>query len=645
MDKHRNDPSLFGDTAQDSAPALAAALAPPAAAGPFRRAARRGGRGAGTGLRAVGALLREPRARRLCRPEPPHGEPGAPGARQRHHLQRLRRRQRAAAPVVAGLVPADHHAAELAADRGRRAAAREAAGPHHGRRVRAAAAAGREPAAARTGAGTPGLPARDARRQAGGRHAPAHRGVRHGARPAGQLVGDLAAHPGAFGPGLPAGEPARHLAALPGSVCRHEGAAARGHVPRAGGGVARDVPRRRRPAHRAAHARAVQRNLFRARVPRALPGPDAGRRQRPHGARRAPVPQDAAGAGAGARHPQAPGRRIPRPAGAAIRFAPGRAGPAAGDPRGQRAGGQRARLGLPRIDGAAGLPARAVAPPAGRRAEAAVAGHLVVRRTRRDGSGAAAAGHQRDQADLRQPGCGRDAGAHALAARAGRMGRPHRAAPGRAHGAGVPAAVADAHLEAGAGARPDPAALADAARVRRVRRRAVVARAARRPDAHRQRHAGDRVDAARRQQRRHLGADRRRGGRDQPAAPRPARGRDRAPQPQHHQPRGREPVLAGPLHRAHREHHAAGAPGAGKPQRRGPGLAAAAGLAGRNGGGQCAGAAGGAVGHAGAARVRALADRGPGRHRRSRPASATTCRPCAPPRRPCASACRRSSGT
>ena len=49
------------------------------------------------------------------------------------------------------------------------------------------------------------------------------------------------------------------------------------------------------------------------------------------------------GPGAGARHPQAPGRRVPRPAGAALRFAPGRAGPAAGHPRGQRAGGQRAR--------------------------------------------------------------------------------------------------------------------------------------------------------------------------------------------------------------------------------------------------------------------------------------------------------------
>ena len=74
--------------------------------------------------------------------------------------------ERPAAAVVAGPVPADHLAAELAADRGRRAAARARARPRHGRRLRPAAIAGRRPAAARAGAGPPGLPARHARRAA-----------------------------------------------------------------------------------------------------------------------------------------------------------------------------------------------------------------------------------------------------------------------------------------------------------------------------------------------------------------------------------------------------------------------------------------------------------------------------------------------
>ena len=50
--------------------------------------------------------------------------------------------------------------------------------------------------------------------------------------------------------------------------------------------------------------------------------------------------------GAGARPAQAPGRRVPRPAGTAPRLHAGRARPAAGDSRRQRAGGQRAGLGV-----------------------------------------------------------------------------------------------------------------------------------------------------------------------------------------------------------------------------------------------------------------------------------------------------------
>ncbi len=189
------------------------------------------------------------------------------------------------------------------------------------------------------------------------------------------------------------------------------------------------------------------------------------------------------------------------------------------------------------------------------------------------------------------------------------------------------------------------AALADAAGIRGVRRPAVLAGVARRPDAHRRRRTGDRLDAARRQQRRHLGSDRRRGRHHQPAAPRPAGRGNRPPQPQRDQSRRRKPVLAGPLHRAHRKHRPAGAAGAGEPERRRPELAAAAGLAERGLGGQRAGAAGRAAGDAIAAGVRALADRGPGRHpgrpRRGLQPQARWARQ----RPPCASGCRRNSGT
>jgi hypothetical protein len=118
--------------------------------------------------------------------------------------------------------------------------------------------------------------------------------------------------------------------------------------------------------HRAAHARPLQRNLFRARLPGALPGPDPGRRQRPDRARPA----------LSTSRPCAAWSRCTACSSAwttnswtrwnCARLHAGRARPAAGDSRRQRAGGQCAGLGLSGVQRAAGLSAGAVAPPAGR---------------------------------------------------------------------------------------------------------------------------------------------------------------------------------------------------------------------------------------------------------------------------------------
>jgi hypothetical protein len=118
------------------------------------------------------------------------------------------------------------------------------------------------------------------------------------------------------------------------------------HLPRAAREPARLCPAARRAAHRAADARPLQRDLLRARLPGALPGPDAGRRQRPDGARPAPVPKTLQGLEPVHGVLKRLGRRVPRPAGTARRLRAGRAGPAAGDPRRQRAGGQRTGLGF-----------------------------------------------------------------------------------------------------------------------------------------------------------------------------------------------------------------------------------------------------------------------------------------------------------
>ncbi len=115
--------------------------------------------------------------------------------------------------------------------------------------------------------------------------------------------------------------------------------------------------------------------------------------------------------------------------------------------------------------------------------------------------------------------------------------------------------------------RAHRAAFGDAAGVCGRQRPAVLAGAARRPGPRGPCQCRDRHHAARRQQRRCLGHDPWRRGPHHPARPRPDPWRRGTTQAPGHQPGGREPLLAGPLHRAHRKHHRVGAADTGMPER------------------------------------------------------------------------------
>ncbi len=123
--------------------------------------------------------------------------------------------------------------------------------------------------------------------------------------------------------------------------------------------------------------------------------------------------------------------------------------------------GQCAGLGAAGVQRPARLSARHQPAPAGRRTSAAFAGHLVVRRRRRVARGAAADQDQRDQGHLPAFRTGNGHGPEPESARARRVLGPHGAPPGRPHGAGLVAAVADPDLDQ----RPADAALGHPARV------------------------------------------------------------------------------------------------------------------------------------------------------------------------------------
>ena len=95
----------------------------------------------------------------------------------------------------------------------------------------------------------------------------------------------------------------------------------RGAHPPAGRLSSRPIARRcaslapaatRESAHRAADARALQRDLFRARLPGPLPGLHAGGRRRSDGARQPRLPEDAGRPAAGGSDRAAPGRQLLR---------------------------------------------------------------------------------------------------------------------------------------------------------------------------------------------------------------------------------------------------------------------------------------------------------------------------------------------
>ena len=226
------------------------------------------------------------------------------------------------------------------ADRADRAGAPRRGGA--GRHLRPDRAHPRGAAARRVRRRQPGLHAAARQRAAARRRASALLCGRHRARPRRPLVGAARPHPGAVGRGLCAGKPPRALPRDSRHLSQSAGAPPRAVLPGAAERADRPQPPGRFPGLRA-HARADERDLFRARLSRPLsrlpPGrgrrPDRARQRRlhPHGFR----PQAHRGAAAPARC------RFLRSAGAQFAVAARRARPGAGGARGQDRARQRPR--------------------------------------------------------------------------------------------------------------------------------------------------------------------------------------------------------------------------------------------------------------------------------------------------------------
>ena len=201
------------------------------------------------------------------------------------------------------------------------------------------------------------ISARGVRHQTAGRPLSQHLCRRCRPRARRALVGAGRPHPGAVGRGLCAGKSAGAVArlhlALQVDECRARGAVLRG--------VPRQLARQRRPrraAHRAADARQLQRNLFRARHAGALSRLPAGRgrrsrrQRRPHSYPHRRRPE-------AARRAAAPGRfQFARSAGARCLLASRRARPDRRAAQERRRGRQHAGLGRDGGAGAARLPAQ-----------------------------------------------------------------------------------------------------------------------------------------------------------------------------------------------------------------------------------------------------------------------------------------------
>ena len=192
------------------------------------------------------------------------------------------------------------------------------------------------------------------------------------------LVGARRPHPGAVRRRLRARKPARALARDARRLSRAQG--------RAAGAVLPGVPGRSlgaqppgRFARLPAHAGAAERDLFRARLSRALSRLPAGRRRRPDGARRRRLHPHGVGIEARRRAGAPARRRLRRSARAQCTLAPRRARPGAGGARRHGRDRQFARLRRGRGARAAGFPAGAGAGRARARSCAAECRHLVAR--------------------------------------------------------------------------------------------------------------------------------------------------------------------------------------------------------------------------------------------------------------------------
>ena len=375
------------------------------ARGSLRRAARR----AGPAAAALGRVPARARRAQRARGQRHALAHRAADPRARHHLQRLCRRARACS------------------GRGRSIRSRSSCRPTNGRRSSAGIEQRadllnrvlgdlygaqtllqerRDPAAGDLR--PPRLP-RAGRGAASGRRPPSAAVRRRpGALARRPLVGRRRPHAGAIRLGLRAGEPAGRLARVPADVPRparcsiwppsSTRCASRCCTGR------RAAAAKRADAHRPAHAGPVQRDLLRARAARALSRLRAGRRQRPHGARRPRLAEDHRRPGARARDRAPTGRRLLRSARAALRLRARHRRPHRLRPARQRAARQRARLGRARVGRAARLPAAPQPRAARRAARAAVDRDLVAGRAggvRRRLAPARAAHHQADRAIAR----------------------------------------------------------------------------------------------------------------------------------------------------------------------------------------------------------------------------------------------------
>ena len=144
-------------------------------------------------------------------------------------------------------------------------------------------------------------------------------------------------HAGTLRRRLCPGKPHRLVAHAAGGFSRLPRAAAGALLPHVPRHLAQSGPAQsRQPAHRAADAGALQRNLFRARLSRPLPRLHPRRGGRSHGSRQQGLPQAARRLATGRCDPAPARRRFLRSAGAARRFVPRRARAGAGGARRQR---------------------------------------------------------------------------------------------------------------------------------------------------------------------------------------------------------------------------------------------------------------------------------------------------------------------